>query len=267
MIPESDGSKPMIETGNYGTVLRDEAAFADSHYADFSQDLAVNPEMFAKYATPHRRWEIREMGSVLLGDVRGKKLLDLGCGMGEETMYFAKVGADVTSTDISPLGIEITKKRARYNGLEDRVTAFVGDVTATGLPAESFDFVHGLGIIHHVGLEPGLNEARRLLKPGGKAVFLEHMENSEFVAWIKRRVFKTEENYTEHEKPLRWSDCEAYSKLFKKMELYPFYLLGRMRRRVPMFYREPTQKLDHFCLHACPPLRHFAGSVLIYVEK
>jgi SAM-dependent methyltransferase len=247
-------------------VLADEAQFADSRYAPYKEDLDIDPDMLRKYANARHAWDIREKGCILLGDVRGKYLLDYGCGMGEETIYFATSGAIVTAIDISSLGVEITKRRAAHNSLGN-ITAFVGDVTATALPSESFEIVHGLGIIHHVGLAAGFREVKRLLKPGGKAVFLEHMENSDFVDWLKGVVGMNEGAYTEEEKPLKWNDCRSYAAEFTRMDLYPFYFFGRLRRYIPWFGRQYVQKIDYAIFKMFPFLRHFGGSVLIYLEK
>src|SRR5437667_11292967 len=142
--------------------LREEAAFADSHYAQYANELAVNAAMFRKYTHPKDRWDWRQYGASLLGSVDGRRLLDPGCGMGEEAVYFALRGAHVTAIDISLVGVEIARKRAAYNGVEDRVRAEMMRADQTEFADESFDIVHGFGILHHIGLEAGLCEIRRV---------------------------------------------------------------------------------------------------------
>lgn len=248
--------------------LQDEAKFADEHYRAFAEDLSINPVMMRKYADPKYEWDMREKSAILLGPVAGKRLLDYGCGMGEETIYFAKLGAQVTSIDISPVGVELARRRAEYNGLSHLVDASVRDATQTGFLDESFDLVHGLGIVHHLGAEISFRELHRIMKPGARGVFLEHMGNSRFVERLRRWVFREEGfDYTDHERPLEWEETVAALRRFRTYRLYPYYLSFRLRRLIPFFNRPFARKLDHLALKALPPLRHFAGAVLIYVEK
>ena len=97
--------------------LVDEAAYADAFYRRNQADLALNPTFFRKYAAPTREWDWRQWGMKRLGTVTGCKVLDFGCGAGEEAVYLAKLGARVTAIDISPVGIELTRERAAANGV------------------------------------------------------------------------------------------------------------------------------------------------------
>ena len=95
--------------------LADEARFADQAYAMYANDLPLNQTFFRKYAEPRDDWDWRQYGAKLLGSVQGCRVLDYGCGQGEEAVYLAKLGAHVTAIDISPVGIQLTKERARLN--------------------------------------------------------------------------------------------------------------------------------------------------------
>jgi 2-polyprenyl-3-methyl-5-hydroxy-6-metoxy-1,4-benzoquinol methylase len=95
------------------TILREEAAFADGEYEAVRTKLELPQILFDKYTKPqyYYRYEFR-MGQ-LLGEVAGRRFLDLGCGTGQEAVYFALQGANVTAIDISPVGIELTQIRAK----------------------------------------------------------------------------------------------------------------------------------------------------------
>ena len=71
----------------------------------------------------------------------------------------------MTSIDISEVGIDTLKRRAAYHHVD--VKAFRMRADPTEFADASFDLVHGLGILHHVGIDAGLAEAFRVMRPGG----------------------------------------------------------------------------------------------------
>src|ERR1700739_4710554 len=52
---------------------------------------------------------------------RGKKVLEIGCGIGTDTINFARHGAQVTTVDLSERSLEVARQRARVFELEDRI--------------------------------------------------------------------------------------------------------------------------------------------------
>jgi SAM-dependent methyltransferase len=251
----------------HGEQLREEAEFADAVYAQHAEDLTLAPWMLRMYTHPRGRWHWRDYGCMLLGPVAGKRLFDMGCGMGEEACYFAYLGAQVDAWDVSPTGIELTRRRAAFNGLQ--LNAQVGDVLNTGLAEGSFDIVHGFGILHHIGLEGGLREAHRLLRPGGKALFFEHMSGTGLVRRLRDLYthYIVDDQSTDYEQPLTWHECVEAGAQYENFQLHPYRLLNRLRRAVPLFDRDWVIKLDAFMMRCCPPLKHFAGTIVIYLEK
>ena len=81
----------------------------------------------------------------------GKRVLEIGCGIGTDTMNFARAGAEVTAVDLSDESIAIARDRARVLGLEDRITFYVADAERLRetVPAEPYDLVYSFGVIHH----------------------------------------------------------------------------------------------------------------------
>jgi 2-polyprenyl-3-methyl-5-hydroxy-6-metoxy-1,4-benzoquinol methylase len=249
-----------------GARLRDEAEFSDASYRVHGNELDINPVMFSKYSRPTDMWDWRQFAATLMGDIRGKQLLDFGCGMGEETVYFASLGAHVTSIDISEVGIEITRRRAERNGLSDRVDARVMRADPTEFPDASFDMIHGLGILHHLpDLEQALLEVKRLLKPGGVAIFLEPLGNSPVVESIKEWLLaRLDQNaVTDHEENLRVAELQRHAGLFSSMEIHPFHLLYRIKRFFPQQVRDYLRRIDHRVLAVAPQLSYYAGAAVI----
>ena len=243
--------------------LADEARFADQAYARYAHSLLLNQVFFKKYAEPQHDWDWRQYGAKLLGSVKDCRVLDYGCGQGEESTYLAKMGAHVTAIDISPVGIELTTERAKLNGVGDRVNAMLMRCDPTEFPSESFDVIHGFGILHHIGLQIGLMEIKRLLRPGGRGLFFEHMGNSKMIERLRPR----EKDYTKGERPVTWKEIQEMRPEFSRLVARPFHIVSRLRKRVPLLNRPAVKRLDQSVLGALPFMRHFASGVVIYLEK
>ena len=252
-------------------VLDEEAEFANREYAPYKTDLAINPTMLRKYATPEQLWDWRQLSSLLLGELAGKQLLDFGCGMGEEAVYFAKLGARVTAIDISDVGIEILRRRAEHNQVA--IQAIQMRCDRTNLPAASFDRVHGLGILHHIGIDTGLAEVHRLLRPGGVGVFLEPLGDQPMVEAAKELLMKHArflgkfDDVTDHEHNLTWREIAQATARFPYVNTYPYHLLYRLKRFFPRSVHDGLRRVDHALLTLAPRLRRVAGAVVIQVVR
>jgi 2-polyprenyl-3-methyl-5-hydroxy-6-metoxy-1,4-benzoquinol methylase len=259
-------AKPLLDP-----VLRAEANFANRDYAPFANALDVSDNMFRKYAAPANLSDWRQLAALLLEDVAGKAFLDYGCGMGEEAIYFAKLGAHVTAIDISEVGVATLKKRAARNNVYIR--AFEMRCDPTSFPAESFDRIHGMGILHHVGMENALAEVQRLLRPGGVGVFLEPLGDHPRIEAVKTflmthaRFLGDFDEVTDHEHNLTWSEIESAQQKFSRVLAYPYHLLYRLKRFLPSFALETARRIDHAALTLAPRLRRYAGAVVIQVVK
>jgi SAM-dependent methyltransferase len=243
--------------------LTDEARFADSAYSKFPDQLSVNETLLRRYALPVDEWDWRQWGAKRLGPIDGRRVLDFGCGAGEETVYLAKMGGHVTAVDISPVGVRLTTARAAFNNVGDRVKALRMRCDPTDFPSGSFDVIHGFGILHHVGLRAGLLEVKRLLAAGGRGLFFEHMGNS---PWIER-VRPKEGHYTEGERPVCWDEIMKMSSEFSRLEAHPFHITSRLKAFAPIFGWPIVKRFDHALLSTFPWLRYFASGVVIYLER
>lgn len=258
--------KPQLDA-----VLREEADFANQDYAPYANQLDIDPSMFRKYTTPVELWDWRQMGALLLGELAGKDLLDYGCGMGEESVYFAKLGARVTSIDISEVGVSTLRRRAAHNGLD--IHAYEMRCDPTSFASASFDRIHGMGILHHVGIEAALAEVHRLLRPGGVGVFLEPMGDSPAVEAVKTFLMKHArflgdfDHVTDHEHNLTWREIELATQRFSRTAVYPYHLLYRLKRFFPERALDAIRRFDQAALSLAPGLRHYAGACVIRVLK
>ena len=82
---------------------------------------------------------------------RGKRVLEIGCGLGTDTVNFARAGAQVTAIDLSDQSAALARQRLEVFGLGDRATIHVGNAEELPdiLEPQTFDLVYSFGVIHH----------------------------------------------------------------------------------------------------------------------
>jgi 2-polyprenyl-3-methyl-5-hydroxy-6-metoxy-1,4-benzoquinol methylase len=99
--------------------------------------------------------------------LRGKRVLEIGCGMGSHAQLLAGAGSDLSAIDLTPRAVETTRKRLTVNGLEADLK--VMDAERMEFGDAQFDFVWSWGVIHH-SADTGriIDEVHRVLKPGGE---------------------------------------------------------------------------------------------------
>lgn len=120
---------------------------------------------------PERRFSYWR--ALLWSKVEGNKILEIGVGTGKNFPYYPKK-ADVTAIDISDKMLEIAFRKAAQT--KQRVHLLRMDVEHLEFPDNTFDTVISTFVFCSVP-DPvqGLSEVRRVLKPSGKAIFLEHV--------------------------------------------------------------------------------------------
>ena len=102
----------------------------------------------------------------------GKKVLEIGTGIGTDLVSYAKNGSIVYGVDLTENAIEMTKKHLQAFNLKAE-NLLVAD--AENLPFEDnqFDLVYCFGVLHHTpNTDKGIQEAIRVLKPGGKFIIM-----------------------------------------------------------------------------------------------
>ncbi|SRR5581483_4620316 len=126
------------------------------------RNLVADPANVSRYMDPPADTIYPlEFAFHLLGDVRGKTVVDFGAGDGANSILLAKRGARVISLDLSPELLDICKKRLQINGESAEVLAV--SCHDTGLPSDSIDVVFGAAILHHLDLTSAAAEVFRIL--------------------------------------------------------------------------------------------------------
>jgi 2-polyprenyl-3-methyl-5-hydroxy-6-metoxy-1,4-benzoquinol methylase len=99
--------------------------------------------------------------------LRGKRVLEIGCGMGLHSELMTRAGANVTSIDVSPTSVAATSRRFTLKGLSGDVRRM--DAERLDFPNETFDLVWSWGVIHHSSRTGRIvREIHRVLKSGGE---------------------------------------------------------------------------------------------------
>lgn len=121
---------------------------------------------------------------------RGKRVLEIGCGIGTDTVNFARKGASVSSVDLSEKSLELARKRVQVYGLEKNVEFFAGNAEELSkvVPLETYDLIYSFGVIHHTP-QPDhvLEELRRYARPGTIVKIMVYHRRSYKVASILLR--------------------------------------------------------------------------------
>jgi SAM-dependent methyltransferase len=120
----------------------------------------------------------------------GVKALDFACGNGENGLFAAKCGAEVTGIDISPEGVANANLNAKEGGVADHCRFEVMDGENMTFAADTFDVAVEYGALHHVELPRALSELRRVLKPSGQMMCVEALRHNPFIHWYRRATPK-----------------------------------------------------------------------------
>src|SRR5439155_13135712 len=115
-------------------------------------------------------------------------------------------------SELSDRELAQARERAEQNGIADRSHFLVADAPATDFADDSFDLIVDAAILHHLELRTALLEIRRILRPGGRAVFLEPMWHNPLLR-IGRALTPSARTPDEH--PLTVDDWKLCAEIFQ----------------------------------------------------
>ena len=153
-----------------------------------------------------------------LGDIAGKYLLDLGCGAGESSVYFARKGVRCVAGDYSAVMIKTAKQLARLYNVE--IEAQVINAEDLDFADNTFDIIYVSNVLHHVDTEKSLLEIYRVLKTGGIACIWEPLRHNPIInvyRWIASEV------RTEDEHPLSVFFVDRVKQVFSEVTYDTFW--------------------------------------------
>ena len=205
----------------------------------------------------------------LLESSKNSKVIEYGCGKGSYAFEIAHNRAElVTGIDISPVAIEVARQQATRENLDKNIDFQIMNAENLEFEANSYDLICGSGILHHLDLTQAVESIAKVLKPTGKAVFLEPLGHN-FLINLYRRL--TPNIRSEDEHPLLEQDLRSIKSNFQRSKIRYFYLTSLGASLIAG--KPGFEALLNFCesldniLLKLPGIRRQAWMVLIELEQ
>ncbi len=177
----------------------------------------------------------------------GKSLLEIGCGIGVDSIQLAKRGYEVTAVDLTENALAVARQFAARRGVS--IDFRLGNAEGLDFPDQSFDAVYSFGVLHHTpDIGRSVAEVHRVLRPGGTAyVMLYHRDS--LVNLVHRALRLPYESPTDRKDhcPVVYtfsrSGARQLFRAFPGVEVhseYPFtYGFGPLPTKLPLGVRHP----------------------------
>ena len=184
---------------------------------------------------------------------KGKKVLEIGCGIGTDTINFARAGAQVTAVDLSDESLKLARRRAEVFNLQDKILFYQADAEQLTniVPIQTYDLVYSFGVIHHTPHpERAIEQIRNYIDASSTLKIMVYHRNSWKVFWIlftygKGAFWKMEEVVSRHSEaqtgcPVTYTySRESIHKLLSGFEItdifvdhiFPYYIPDYVKYR------------------------------------
>lgn len=165
--------------------------------------------------------------SLLEKKVKGKKVLDYGCGNGVHLPFLSRHAQEVIAIDLSQPSLDIAAQRLKKDGLEAGVSLIKMDCEQLAFPDNSFDVIFDGGTFSSVDLDRALPELSRVLKPGGCLIGIETLGHNP-IANLNRKLNEKSGKRTEWAAShiFKLSDLPRVKKYFAETSLWFFHPLS-----------------------------------------
>lgn len=258
-----------------------EAAFHDAWASDTQLSEILVRESFEAPTAMENQFILQCMG-----DLKGKRLLDIGAGLGESSVYFALQGAEVTSVDVSPRMVNTALALGARFGV--KLQGIVSGAEILEVSPASYDLIYIANTIHHVQNRPALfAQMQRALKPGGRFFSYDPLAYNPAINLYRRMASAVR---TPDESPLSTADLDSARKYFRHVGhrefwvsclllFVKYFLIDRVHpnedrywkrilRETPLSLRwwMPLRTLDKF-LTRMPLVRWLAWNMVMWGEK
>jgi ubiquinone/menaquinone biosynthesis C-methylase UbiE len=149
---------------------------------------------------------------------QGEKVLEIGCGMGTDSRYISRKGANIVSLDLSFNNVSFALKGMRLMDLKGK--GVNADAERLPFKDDSFDVVYSFGVLHHTpDTQKAINEVYRVLKPGGKCVIMLYHKGYAYYALLLMHGYKKIFGGYTKDRLMSEYDNTPLSRLYSKNEL------------------------------------------------
>ena len=229
----AETTRPAPTRLDRAAIWRSESEYFDSQAraAAGRVERGLPAEVRARYGDPRKPWYAKEYRFRLLGDLTGLRVLDVGCGMGENAVLLASRGAVVTGIDVSPGSIAAARRLAERTPIARKPEFVCSPFETADLPLASFDVIWGDGVLHHVlhDLEGVLRSVTRFARDGALFVFCEPVDRVPGMRRL-RLLLPIEVDGTPNERPLLDAELELVRRHVPDLRIKAFSFLGRLNR-------------------------------------
>jgi ubiquinone/menaquinone biosynthesis C-methylase UbiE len=189
----------------------------------------------------------------LFSSLQGSKgrVLEVGCGIGVDSIQLAKCGFEVTAVDLTDSALKVAKEFAAARDV--KIDFRLGTAEGLDFPSASFDAVYSFGVLHHTpDIEQSVAEVHRVLRPGGRAyVMLYHKWSLvNLVHRLFRLPYESPRDRNDHCPVVYTFSRRGVSQLFGAFSQvsvraeYPFtYGFGPLCTRLPLWVRRPLGRV------------------------
>jgi ubiquinone/menaquinone biosynthesis C-methylase UbiE len=213
----------------------------------YTDEEKASEAYFSEIETKRYRWHYHLVD--LFRSLQGShgRLLEVGSGIGVDSIQLARCGFDVTAVDLTQSAIDIARQFAERRGVS--IDFRLGNAEGLDFPDESFDAVYSFGVLHHTpDIEQAVAEVRRVLRPRGTAyVMLYHRDSLvNLVHKVLRLPYESPRDRKDHCPVVYTFSRRAASRLFGQFSdvsvrvEYPFtHGFGPLGSRTPLWLRRP----------------------------